>query len=190
MFHYTVLWQSTKDFLNLDITVFRFSFFISMNPQQSKTEYGAAKNWYVNCISIIIYRSMNLPLNDPSHMTVETIKRVCDNTSLFKFSHVQQLYLNPVEEDTPDEQGQKSVDSPSSSKRRQCNTCPVSFPMRPNIKKTAYKISTPPIMFFRKLNFLLRNLHQIKYFAFARFTLTNAFVGKFLMNVDQVKYFL
>ncbi|KAI1731451.1 hypothetical protein Ddc_00265 [Ditylenchus destructor] len=130
--------------------------------------------------------SMNLPLNDQSHMTVETIKRDSDNAALFKFSHVQQLYLNPIQEDIPDEQDQKSVDGPSSSKRPVCNTCPLSFPVRPNVKKTAYKISTPPTVFFRKLNFLLRNLHQIKYFAFARFTLTNAFVGKFLMNVDQM----
>jgi len=50
--------------------------------------------------------------------------------------------------------------------------------------KTRYKIHTPPTIFFQKLNLLLRNMGQVKHMIFASFTLTDAFVQKYLSYVD------
>lgn len=134
-------------------------------------------------------RSIRKSTNDKSHMKVVTIRRREDgkpvrtdypNPTLHSYyGELQQLVKeNGIDFDVrwPDSHGADNYPYPTASTHLK--------PKYPRFREFKYKIATPPTFFFIKLNMLLKNHIFIRHWVFQNFTLTNAFITKFMLNIQ------
>ncbi|KAL3119640.1 hypothetical protein niasHT_006726 [Heterodera trifolii] len=129
------------------------------------------------------------PINDPSFVTVRTFRRSPFRpkpspgaNQLRNFFDELRLLTNGRAGGADSFSNEESADGGDHGKFGGVDAIGLHFPHF--LKKTSYKIFTPPTIFFMKLNTLLRNLDHVNFIVFQTFTLTDAFVERFVCHIE------